>query len=282
MKTVTTIAELREQLSQARLAGKKIAMVPTMGNLHAGHIQLVHHARELADVVVTTIFVNPLQFGANEDLGAYPRTLQEDQRKLTEANCDLLFAPTEEEVYPTGRTNQTIVTVPGLSDNHCGASRPGHFAGVATVVAKLFGMVLPDIAVFGEKDFQQLQVIRKLTADLCLPVEIQGSPVARAENGLALSSRNGYLTEEELAIAPLLQKVLSQVAEQIKAGQRNYEQLQESAQQQLEQGGFGRDYFNIVRQDTLEAASAEDTEIVILAAARLGKARLIDNIQLFL
>ncbi|MEH6577411.1 MAG: pantoate--beta-alanine ligase [Amphritea sp.] len=279
MQTFHSIAELRAALAVERRAGKRIGFVPTMGNLHEGHIQLVHQANDTADIVVASIFVNPLQFGENEDLDAYPKTLAEDQRKLEEANCHYLFAPTIDDIYPNGQVIQTQVEVPGLSNIHCGGTRPGHFRGVATVVCKLFGIVQPDVAIFGEKDFQQLLVIRRMTEDLFLPVEIQGSPIARAESGLALSSRNGYLSSEELEVAPLLNRTVRNTIAQITAGRRDFVTLQEEAQATLEQAGFKRDYYNICRRHDLQAPSADDTELVLVAAAYLGKARLLDNME---
>lgn len=280
MITVHTIAELRSVLNAERRNGKRIGFVPTMGNLHEGHLQLIDQAKACSDVVVSSIFVNPLQFGAGEDLGNYPRTLQQDQEKLESRGCDFLFAPTDEEVYPHGREAQTQVEVPVISDLYCGASRPGHFRGVATVVAKLFGMVQPDVAIFGEKDFQQLMVIRRMTEDLSLPVEIQGSPIARNEKGLALSSRNGYLSADELEIATVLNATLRNTSEQICNGQKDFAAIAEQAQHELEQAGFERDYYAICRRVDLQPASEDDKELVILAAARLGPARLIDNIQI--
>jgi len=280
MITVHTIAELRSVLNAERRNGKRIGFVPTMGNLHEGHLQLIDQAKACSDVVVSSIFVNPLQFGAGEDLGNYPRTLQKDQEKLESRGCDFLFAPTDEEVYPHGREAQTQVEVPVISDLYCGASRPGHFRGVATVVAKLFGMVQPDVAIFGEKDFQQLMVIRRMTEDLSLPVEIQGSPIARNEKGLALSSRNGYLSADELETATVLNATLRNASEQISNGQKDFAAIAEQAQHELEQAGFERDYYAICRRADLQPASEDDKELVILAAARLGPARLIDNIQI--
>ncbi len=277
MKTIHSITELRQQLDAERAAGKRIALVPTMGNLHEGHLRLVDQARENADIIVTSIFVNPLQFGENEDLDAYPRTLAEDEAKLASRGCHYVFAPSDAEMYPEGREGQCQVYVPKISGMHCGSSRPGHFQGVTTVVCKLFGIVQPDVAIFGEKDFQQLLVIRKMAADLYLPVEILGAAIARDERLLALSSRNGYLTSQELEIAPALNRALRDAKTAILQGRRDYDQLREEAQLALEQAGFSRDYFNIVRRNDLEVASAEDQEIVILAAAYLGKARLIDN-----
>jgi len=281
MQTLNTIAALREALKPARLAGKTIALVPTMGNLHRGHIRLVETARKKSDIVVASIFVNPLQFGVNEDLDSYPRTLKADQEKLTAAGCDLLFAPEVSEVYPEGQENQTLVEVPGLSDIHCGASRPGHFRGVTTVVCKLFNIVQPDLAVFGLKDYQQVAVIRKMVRDLCIPVEIVGVPTERAENGLALSSRNAYLSPEELRIAPLLQQTLQQTARAVRSGNTDYQALEEEAQQHLEASGFQRDYYRILCRDSLlPPEKGQSCPLVILAAARLGSARLIDNLEI--
>lgn len=277
MKTIHTLNELRQLLAKERAHGNKIGLVPTMGNLHAGHIALVQQAKENADIIVSTIFVNPLQFSAGEDLDKYPRTLQADQEKLEAVGCHYLFVPSEEEVYPDGREKQTMVEVPDVSNLYCGASRPGHFQGVATIVCKLFGMVQPDLAIFGAKDYQQLFVIRKMTKDLSLPITIQGSPIVRNEHGLALSSRNGYLSEEELSAATALNKTLKVTAQAIEQGNSDFDALAETAQNQLEAAGFRRDYFVIARQNDLLAASKGDTNLVILAAAYMGAARLLDN-----
>lgn len=278
MQTLHTLAELRAAVQQHRRDGKRIALVPTMGNLHQGHLRLVETARQQADTVITSIFVNPLQFGANEDLDSYPRTLTEDQQKLQEAGCQLVFAPSVSEVYPDGQARQTLVEEPELSNLHCGASRPGHFRGVTTVVCKLFNMVQPDVAVFGLKDYQQVAVIRKMVRDLCIPVDIIGVPTERASNGLALSSRNGYLTPSELAVAPVLQQTLQQTATAIHNGDLDFAALEEAAQTTLEAAGFTRDFYRIVDRKHLQPARPGD-ELVILAAARLGHARLIDNIE---
>lgn len=277
MKTIHTLQELRETLAQERTKGLRIGLVPTMGNLHDGHLALVEQAKANADIIVCTIFVNPLQFSAGEDLDKYPRTLAEDQAKLSAKGCHYLFAPPESEVYPDGREEQTMVEVPRVSDLYCGASRPGHFQGVATIVCKLFSMVQPDVAIFGAKDYQQLYVIRKMARDLSLPVEIQGSPIVRNSEGLALSSRNGYLSDEERATATELNKVLNQTCQALQAGNKDFSELCESAQLQLEHVGFKRDYFVIARQSDLAPATTQDTSLVILAAAYLGPARLIDN-----
>ena len=226
MRTVHSLKELRTILRGYRQQGKTIGLVPTMGNLHEGHISLVRKAAEASDIVVTSIFVNPMQFGANEDLDTYPRTLVEDQEKLAAAGNTLVFAPGVEEIYPEGLANQTKVVVPEVSEGHCGASRPGHFEGVATVVTMLFNMVQPDIAVFGEKDFQQLAVIRKLARDLMIPVEVIGAPTVREDDGLAKSSRNGYLSEQERAIAPVVFRTLSHTADQLAQGRTDYSNLE--------------------------------------------------------
>ena len=280
MITIHTIAELRAALNKERLQGKRIGFVPTMGNLHEGHLQLIDQAKSCSDIVVSSIFVNPLQFGAGEDLDNYPRTLAEDQEKLTSRGCNFLFAPPDAEVYPHGREAQTQVEVPVISDMYCGASRPGHFRGVSTVVCKLFGMVQPDIAIFGEKDFQQLMVIRRMTEDLSLPVEIQGAPIARNEYGLALSSRNGYLSSQELETAIELNRTLRNAKRMIIEGNKDYLSIEEQAQANLEIAGFKRDYYKICRRSDLQAATPSDSELVIVAAAYLGPARLIDNIQI--
>lgn len=280
MRTIHTIAELRSALNAERLNGKRIGFVPTMGNLHEGHLQLIDQAKANSDVVVSSIFVNPLQFGQGEDLDNYPRTLQQDQEKLASRGCNYLFAPSDAEVYPHGREAQTQVEVPVISDLYCGESRPGHFRGVATVVTKLFGMVQPDVAIFGEKDFQQLMVIRRMTEDLSLPVEIQGAAIARNPKGLALSSRNGYLSADELETAINLYATLQATANQIKSGDKNFSELEEQAQERLESAGFARDYYKICRRYDLQPAGADDKELVLVAAAKLGPARLIDNIQI--
>ncbi|OMH32044.1 pantoate--beta-alanine ligase [Motiliproteus sp. MSK22-1] len=278
METIYEIAALRDELKNIRMAGKKIGFVPTMGNLHEGHISLVHEALKQADIVVSSIFVNPLQFGANEDLDNYPKTLENDQQLLEDNGCHILFTPSVKEMYPNGQGIETIVEVPALSNTHCGASRPGHFRGVATVVTKLFGIVQPDFAVFGMKDFQQLAVIRRMTADLSLPVEIIGVPTARNSKGLALSSRNGYLDNEQLDIATQLFATLNWLKEQIEGGDSDYSALEEAANKRLEDNGFSRDYVHICSQSELLPANENDQDLVILAAAQLGPARLIDNL----
>ncbi|MFV3335062.1 pantoate--beta-alanine ligase [Pseudomonas sp. NY15437] len=278
MNTVKTVRELRAAVARARSEGKRIALVPTMGNLHAGHAALVTKASQRADFVVASIFVNPLQFGPSEDLDKYPRTLAADQEKLLDAGCHLLFAPTVEEMYPDGMDGQTRLHVTGVSEGLCGGSRPGHFDGVATVVCKLFNMVQPDMALFGEKDFQQLAVIRKLVRDLNLPIQIFGEPTVRAEDGLALSSRNGYLTEAQRGIAPILQRTLQQLAERIRQGERDYAALLAQGRQQIEDAGLRIDYLEVREPVGLRPATAQDHQLVILVAAFLGTTRLIDNL----
>ncbi len=278
LETCERIATLRERVAAWRHAGQRIGFVPTMGNLHAGHLALVAEARRLAERVVVSIFVNPLQFGPQEDLAAYPRTLARDQELLAGAGTDLLFAPTVEAVYPRGQAEQTRVEVPGISDILCGASRPGHFVGVATVVCKLFNMVQPDLAVFGEKDFQQLQVIRLMTLDLSLPVAVHGLATVREADGLAMSSRNGYLTAEERARAPALYQTLRRCAERLRQGQ-DIATVEGQAGEEIAAAGFGPDYFSVRRAADLALPQAGDRELVVLAAARLGRARLIDNLR---
>ncbi|EZH80579.1 MAG: pantoate--beta-alanine ligase [Pseudomonas sp.] len=278
MTTVKTLRELRAAIAQARAEGKQIGLVPTMGNLHAGHVSLVEIAAQRADFVVASIFVNPLQFGAGEDLDKYPRTLAADQEKLLAAGCHLLFHPDVAEIYPHGMGDQTRVSVPGVSEGLCGASRPGHFEGVATVVTKLFNMVQPDLAVFGEKDYQQLAVIRALVQDLNMPIQIIGASTQRAEDGLALSSRNGYLNAEQRAVAPMLYRGLQAIAEELRRGARDYQRLIGQAQAQQKDAGFQPDYLEIRNAVNLRPAQVDDRHLVILTAAHLGSTRLIDNL----
>lgn len=275
--TVSTLRELRDFVQQAKTKGLSVGFVPTMGNLHAGHMSLVKQASKLCDVVVASIFVNPLQFDDKNDLTNYPRTLEQDQKLLEENHCTLLFTPTVDEMYPNGQDSQTIVSVPDVSMGLCGGSRPGHFDGVATVVSKLFNMVQADKAFFGEKDYQQLAVIRKMVADLCTPIEIIGVAIERNEKGLALSSRNGYLTPEELTQAASIYKVLEGVASAIKQG-NDFSSTLEQAQQRLQEQRFKVDYIELCRQADLKPATMNDEKLVVLVAAFLGKARLIDNL----
>ncbi|WP_455824207.1 pantoate--beta-alanine ligase [Pseudomonas graminis] len=280
MNTVKTLRELRSAVAHARNAGKRIGFVPTMGSLHSGHATLVTKAAQQSDFVVASIFVNPLQFGVGEDLDKYPRTLAADQEKLLQAGCNLLFAPTVDEMYPGGTIGQTRVSVPQLSEGLCGASRPGHFEGVATVVSKLFNMVQPDMAVFGQKDYQQLAVIRAMVHDLNMPIQIIGEPTVRAADGLALSSRNGYLTDEQRAIAPVLYRSLSEIAAAIKGGDRDFARLRAEQVKQIEAAGLRLDYLEVRQGVNLQPATAEDRDVVILVAAYLGSTRLIDNLHL--
>jgi pantoate--beta-alanine ligase len=251
-----------------------------MGNLHDGHLQLVRRARKLADVVVVSIFVNPLQFGPSEDLDKYPRTLAADREKLFGEGTQYLFHPGVEEIYPEGMEKHTKVIVPDLTETLCGASRPGHFTGVSTIVTKLFQIVQPDVAVFGEKDFQQLSIIRKMTADLCMPLEIVGVQTARTIDGLALSSRNGYLSSEERDVAPALHSVLQECREAIACGFDNYADLEHHAVEALRTAGFRPDYVSIRDAGTLREVTLETEQVVVLAAAYLGRTRLIDNVSL--
>lgn len=282
MQTLSTVTDLRQQIARWRQAGERIAFVPTMGNLHAGHLALVARGRELAERVVVSIFVNPLQFGPNEDFDRYPRTLEADREKLAGVQADAVFAPSVAEMYPGGMESTVTVSVPGLSNILCGASRPGHFAGVATVVARLFNMVQPDVAVFGEKDYQQLAIIRRMVHELAFPVAIEGVPTRREADGLAMSSRNQYLTAAERAIAPRLYATLQDTAARLAAGQAEEEtqfaSLAAAGRQALESAGFRPDYYEIRTADSLAEARA-GAPLVVLAAAWLGATRLIDNLQ---
>jgi pantoate--beta-alanine ligase len=280
MNTVKTVRELRAAVARARSEGKRIALVPTMGNLHSGHVALVTKAAQRADFVVASIFVNPLQFGPNEDLASYPRTLAADQEKLLQAGCHLLFTPSVDEMYPHGMADQTIVRVPVVSEGLCGGSRPGHFDGVSTVVSKLFNMVQPDLAVFGQKDFQQLAVVSALVRDLNMPIQIIGEPTVRAADGLALSSRNGYLSEAQRAAAPALYRIINVIADAVRNGDQDLEQLLVTGKQDLEAAGFRPDYLEIRHAVTLRPATPEDHDLVVLGAAWLGSTRLIDNLHL--
>ncbi|XIY77559.1 pantoate--beta-alanine ligase [Escherichia coli] len=277
MLIIETLPLLRQQIRRLRMEGKRVALVPTMGNLHDDHMKLVDEAKARADVVVVSIFVNPMQFDRPEDLARYPRTLQEDCEKLNKRKVDLVFAPSVKEIYPNGTETHTYVDVPGLSTMLEGASRPGHFRGVSTIVSKLFNLVQPDIACFGEKDFQQLALIRKMVADMGFDIEIVGVPIMRAKDGLALSSRNGYLTAEQRKIAPDLYKVLSSIADKLQVGERDLDEIITIAGQELNEKGFRADDIQIRDADTLLEVSETSKRAVILVAAWLGDARLIDN-----
>jgi pantoate--beta-alanine ligase len=271
---------LRATVRGWRRDGKVIGFVPTMGNLHDGHLSLIDMARQRADKVVASIFVNPLQFGEGEDFSSYPRTEERDRRLLEDNGCDGLFMPAVKELYPEGGMPVTIVEVPELSNILCGAHRPGHFRGVTTVVAKLFNLVEPDLAVFGEKDYQQLVVIRRMVEDLCFPVEIVPAPTGREPDGLAMSSRNQYLTESERRTAPSMYRELQRVARVISEGERDLGKACDAAVAALWEEGFRPDYFEVRRASDLAEVGADDRDLVILAAARLGRARLIDNVRL--
>ena len=277
MLIIETLPLLRQQIRRLRQEGKRVALVPTMGNLPDGHMTLVEEAKTRADVVIVSIFVNPMQFDRAEDLANYPRTLQEDCEKLNKRKVDYVFAPAVAEIYPQGTESHTFVDVPGLSTMLEGASRPGHFRGVSTIVSKLFNLIQPDIACFGEKDFQQLALLRKMVADMGYDIEIVGVPIIRAKDGLALSSRNGYLTADQRKIAPGLYKVLSSVADKLKAGERDQDEIITLAEQALNEKGFRADDIQIRDADTLLELTENSKRAVILMAAWLGKARLIDN-----
>lgn len=280
MKITSSIAELRTYLAAWRQTGQTIAFVPTMGNLHAGHINLVKTAFTVADQVVVSIFVNPLQFGAGEDYQTYPRTLEADCENLITAKTDLLFTPSVTEIYPTGMATSTSIEVPHLSNLLCGAARPGHFIGVATVVNKLFNIVQPHQALFGEKDYQQLLIIKRMVADLYLPIEIIGVPTYREDDGLAMSSRNGYLTLHQRSMAPRLFQILNQLRNQIIAGHQDFAQLESQALANLAAAGFQPDYVSVRNAQTLAIPTIADRDLIVLAAAWLGKTRLIDNIRI--
>ena len=278
MQVVSTREELHELHEGWRHHGDHVAIVPTMGNLHEGHLSLVELARQHAERVVVTVFVNPTQFGEGEDFDEYPRTLKRDTQRLRKLDADVLFTPDVETVYPFGIDKATVISVPGLTRYFCGASRPGHFDGVTTVVARLFALVQPDVAVFGQKDYQQQLVIRHMTVDLSLPIRIITAPTVREADGLAMSSRNQYLSEAERAVAPQLHASLEAIGTELQDGKRNYEELEQSARARLESAGFRPDYVAIRRAENLEPPDRDCDEIVVLAAAHLGKARLIDNI----
>ena len=276
MQQIATIKALREKLATIRNTGKKITLVPTMGNLHAGHLSLVRQAQELADYVVVSVFINPSQFVAGEDFVNYPRSLETDLDSLNNLNVDLVFIPDTSEIYSDDNQITTEVIVPELDSIYCGEYRPGHFKGVATIVTKLFNIVQPHIAVFGEKDYQQLLVIRSLVKNLNLPIEIIGSPTIREEDGLAMSSRNQYLTDVERRQAPLLYKCICEIATAIENGDKNYEKLESDAISLLKEAGFNPEYLSICDSKTLKQPLKQG--LVILSAAWLGKARLIDNV----
>jgi pantoate--beta-alanine ligase len=279
METVTTIGAVRARVRAWHEAGLRVGFVPTMGNLHAGHMSLLAAGRYRADRIVASIFVNPLQFGPAEDFTRYPRTPVQDARLLVEGHCDLLFTPSVEEIYPDGGTQATLVWVRGLSEILCGQFRPGHFEGVATVVARLFGIVAPEVAVFGEKDYQQFMIVRRMALDLALPLEVVGAPTVRASDGLALSSRNRYLNDEERSRAPAIHQALRAAAGAIDAGQSDFVSLEQEGREALERCGMRVDYFSVRGASDLAEPREGQSDLIVLTAARLGRARLIDNMR---
>ena len=277
MKTETTIHGLNASLSSARQARKTIGFVPTMGNLHQGHLNLVREAKKLCDVVVVSIFVNPIQFGPNEDYDSYPRTLEQDSNLLADVGCDIVFAPSVEQMYGTGQPRLTTISVSTITDDLCGAQRPGHFDGVAVVVTKLFNIVQPNFAFFGQKDFQQLAVIKQMVQDLNMPIEVIGVPIARAEDGLALSSRNGYLSDEHRQTAPVIYQSLKAAEANLRAGEELNHVLAK-IKAELTIAGFVVDYVE-ARTPMLQTVGNFDQSVVLFVAAKIGKTRLIDNLQ---
>ncbi len=277
MDILNSKQELHERLEEWRRQGEHVALVATMGNLHAGHISLIDHAREHAERIVVTVYVNPTQFGDDEDFEDYPRTIERDTMRLKKIGADILFVPSDETVYPFGHDRATVVAVPGLTEHFCGSSRPGHFDGVTTVIARLFAIVQPDVAVFGQKDYQQQLVIRYMTEDLGLPIRIITAPTVREDDGLAMSSRNQYLTEDERKIAPRLHEVIGQIGADLQNGEQDFDKLEADGAKELEAQGFKVDYLAIRRAEDLTEPNRDSDELVILAAAHLGVARLIDN-----
>ena len=278
MQITNSKVELQEQIREWRHHDEHIALVPTLGNLHAGHISLVEQARRHAERVVVSVYVNPTQFGEDEDFEDYPRTLERDTRRLKQIGADVLFVPDDATVYPFGHDCATVVAVPGLTENFCGALRPGHFDGVTTVIARLFALVQPDVALFGQKDYQQQLVIRYMAEDLGLPIRIISAETVREDDGLAMSSRNQYLADEERAIAPQLYAALSKIGVALQSGERDFEKLEQSAIKRLEKAGFKIDYVAIRRAQNLAIPDRDCDELVVLAAAHVGDARLIDNV----
>ena len=282
MQVFHTISGLRDSLSSHRVQGQSIGFVPTMGNLHDGHLALIKQAKETNDIVVCSIFVNALQFGLNEDWDKYPRTYDSDCAKLDQSDCEYLFFPDDSEMYPNGLDTQSRVICPTMTDVLCGASRPGHFEGVTTVVSKLFNIVQPDEAIFGIKDYQQLAVIKRMTQDLCLPVKIVAAPIHREADGLAMSSRNSYIKKEERPKVKVLKEVLELISQQIKAGNMDFIKLELEAKKRIQFEGFRADYVTISHSKTLQPAAIDDRQITILGAMYTESARLIDNISICL
>ncbi|MBI3571556.1 MAG: pantoate--beta-alanine ligase [Gammaproteobacteria bacterium] len=279
MITIENVASLKEQIARLCQSGKRIAFVPTMGNLHAGHVRLMQEARHHAQTVVASIYVNPLQFGQNEDFDSYPRTPSHDKVALLSAGVDVLFRPAESEMYPRGKIVQTFVDVPGLSDDLCGRFRPGHFRGVTTAVNRLFNLVTPDVAVFGKKDYQQWLLVRLMTEDLGLPVEIIGVDTVREPDRLAMSSRNNYLSPEERKVAPRLYEALCRLRDRVLREGMHLAAAEENGVIDLQTDGFRPDYVYVRRQSDLQRPEAQDRRLVALAAAWLGRTRLIDNVE---
>jgi pantoate--beta-alanine ligase len=279
VKTIATVAELSELVDAWRQAGERVALVPTMGNLHAGHMSLVELAAKNAERVIVSVFVNPTQFGPNEDYSEYPRTPETDADQLSRAGVDVLFMPTVEEMYPGGLEGSTEVRVVEISDILCGASRPGHFAGVTSVVCRLFNMTTPDVAVFGQKDYQQLVILRKMVSDLHLPVKVLAGATERAENGLALSSRNNFLSDADKEQAAIIFSSLSAAGDKLQAGGSDLSAVENAGRQALQAAGLEPEYFTVRRADDLALPDAHDAELVVLSAARLQGVRLIDNMR---
>ena len=275
-KKIKTIVDLRDELTETRKLKKKISLVPTMGNIHEGHLSLIKNAQKQSDYVVVSIFVNPTQFVAGEDFNEYPRTLDSDIELISKLNVNLVFIPEAIELYPMNNKISTEVSIPELESIYCGKHRPGHFRGVATIVSKLFNIVQPDIAIFGEKDYQQLLIIRSLVKNLFLPIEIIGLPTVREASGLAMSSRNNYLTEPERQKAPMLYECIKTTVNLIINGAKDYEKLEREAKLFLEKAGFKIEYYNICDSETL--GPVQGKTLVVLAAVWLGKTRLIDNV----
>ena len=280
MKIFHTVAGLREDLNKHRLQGLRVGFVPTMGNLHDGHLALIKQAAESNDIVVCSIFVNALQFGLNEDWDKYPRTYQTDCEKLRNAGCNYLFHPDDIEMYPNGLDTQSRVICPTMTDVLCGASRPGHFEGVTTVVSKLFNIVQPDEAIFGIKDYQQLAVIRRMAEDLCMPIQITSAPIHRESDGLAMSSRNNYITAKERPLVTVLKESLEWIAAEVKAGNRSFCALENTAKARIIETGFKVDYVTLCNSKTLDLAADDDLEITVLGAIFTKSARLIDNLSI--
>ena len=280
MYQASSVAEIRQYAQHWKDNAQSIAFVPTMGNLHQGHLSLIEKGQSLCDRTICSIFVNPMQFGPNEDFNHYPRTLERDIEQLETIGCDLVYMPTASELYPNGLDQISQILVTDLTESYEAAHRPGHFTGVATIVLKLFNIVKPNISVFGKKDYQQYQVIRKMVRDLDLEVEIIGQETTREANGLATSSRNQYLTETDTSQAALIYKTLKTTAALILQGERRFNQLEEQAKVQLNQAGFDTDYFSICNAETLKPASSKDRKLVILVTAGLGQTRLLDNIEI--